>query len=174
MSMPTSPSPHFHCVFASPVGSLTLIAHEQALLALHWQAHRHPIRIPAGEQAPDHPLLCRAREQLTAYFNGTRQGFELPLELRGTDFQRQVWQALLEIPYGQTRSYAQLAAAIGQPSAVRAVGAANGRNPLSILVPCHRVIGSQGQLTGFGGGLEAKRRLLALEHPQQTLFDPLL
>ena len=102
-------------------------------------------------------------KQLEEYFAGERRRFDLPLDLRGTDFQQRCWQALLKIPYGETRSYADIARAIGQPSAVRAVGLANGQNPVAIVVPCHRVIGSDGSLTGYGGGLEIKRKLLELE-----------
>jgi len=108
-------------------------------------------------------VLTETQRQIDEYFNGQRQQFCVPLELAGTPFQQRVWSALLQIPYGQTRSYAQIARQIGTPDAVRAVGAANGRNPVSIVVPCHRVIGSTGKLTGFAGGLEAKAQLLSLE-----------
>jgi methylated-DNA-[protein]-cysteine S-methyltransferase len=107
--------------------------------------------------------LLEAERQLDEYFAGTRRTFELPLELAGTEFQRSVWRALLTIPYGETRSYGQIARQIGRPAAVRAVGAANGRNPLAIVAPCHRVVGSTGKLTGFAGGLRAKAFLLELE-----------
>lgn len=109
------------------------------------------------------PLLRRAAEQLRAYFAGQRRSFDLPLRMQGTDFQLAVWRALLTIPYGETRSYAQIAAQIGRPKACRAVGLANGQNPLAIIVPCHRVIGADGSLTGYGGGLDMKRLLLDLE-----------
>jgi methylated-DNA-[protein]-cysteine S-methyltransferase len=111
----------------------------------------------------DHAVLRDARRQLEAYFDGTRREFDLPLAPRGTQFQLAVWQSLRGIPYGDTISYAQLAQRIGKPNAMRAVGAANGRNPLPIVVPCHRVIGANGDLTGFGGGLPTKRFLLELE-----------
>jgi methylated-DNA-[protein]-cysteine S-methyltransferase len=114
-------------------------------------------------EAPQDPVLQEAERQLQEYFAGTRTRFELELEFVGTDFQKNVWLALLDIPYGQTRSYAQIAAQIGRPKAVRAVGAANGRNPLSIIAPCHRVVGKSGGLTGYAGGLRAKELLLALE-----------
>jgi methylated-DNA-[protein]-cysteine S-methyltransferase len=110
-----------------------------------------------------HPVLAEAERQLTQYFRGERRTFQLPIRLRGTAFQQRVWQHLLSIPYGQTRSYGQLAVAIGKGSASRAVGLANSKNPLSIIVPCHRVIGASGALTGFAGGLETKARLLTLE-----------
>jgi methylated-DNA-[protein]-cysteine S-methyltransferase len=109
------------------------------------------------------PLFLEAESQLRAYFDGELERFELPLAPRGTAFQRSVWDALLEIPYGSTTTYSDLAAAIGRPGACRAVGAANGRNPLAVIVPCHRVVGASGALTGYGGGLERKRLLLALE-----------
>jgi methylated-DNA-[protein]-cysteine S-methyltransferase len=149
---------------ASLVGTLTLAASDAGLVAVLWEDDR-PGRVVLGEtQAGDaHPVLRVAATQLAEYFAGTRTAFDLPLAPRGTAFQRAVWDALLIIPYGETRSYGALAAQIGRPSAARAVGAANGRNPLSIVVPCHRVIGSAGALTGFAGGLPAKERLLALE-----------
>ena len=108
-------------------------------------------------------MLLQAAEQLTEYFAGDRKCFDLPLQPEGTLFQRQVWQALAEIPYGETRSYRDIAARIGRPKAVRAVGGANGRNPLSIIIPCHRVIGADGSLTGFAGGTTVKQQLLQLE-----------
>jgi methylated-DNA-[protein]-cysteine S-methyltransferase len=110
-----------------------------------------------------HPLLVEAERQLGEYFAGSRRRFDLKLDPEGTAFQKKVWQALLTIPFGETRSYGQIARQVGSPNAVRAVGAANGRNPISIVTPCHRVIGSTGKLTGFGGGLDAKAYLLALE-----------
>jgi methylated-DNA-[protein]-cysteine S-methyltransferase len=120
-----------------------------------------------------HAILRETRRQLCEYFAGERRVFSLPLEFNGTDFQRRVWQALLTIPYGETRSYGQIARQIGQPRAVRAVGAANGRNPISIVAPCHRVIGSSGELTGFAGGLATKAQLLALEGASIQLQQPL-
>ena len=121
-------------------------------------------------EKPDHPLLLETSRQLREYFAGSRRTFDLPLEFRGTEFQRRAWSALLTIPYGETRTYGQMAEQIGNPTAVRAVGAANGRNPISIIAPCHRVIGMNGDLTGFGGGLDAKARLLSLEAPQKQLL----
>jgi O-6-methylguanine DNA methyltransferase len=119
---------------------------------------------PTGPLAPDHPLLARARDALARYFAGDRAPLDVPAEaVEGTPFQREVWAALRAIPYGERRSYAELARAIGRPDAVRAVGAANARNPLPILVPCHRVVGADGGLVGFAGGLPAKAALLALE-----------
>ncbi len=148
----------------SPVGCLSLVASDRGLVAVLWPDDR-PARVPLdpAEERPNHPLLAAAVKQLDAYFAGSLHRFDLPLDPRGTAFQRSVWSALLEIPFGETRSYADVARAIGRPSAVRAVGAANGRNPLSIVAPCHRVVGSHGALTGFAGGLEVKHWLLAHE-----------
>jgi O-6-methylguanine DNA methyltransferase len=118
------------------------------------------------------PVLSQAAAQLDEYFNTRRREFELPLDLRGTPFQQKVWKALLEIPYGETRSYAELARSIGKPKAFRAVGAANGANPIAIIIPCHRVISSGGGLGGYGGGVPLKKRLLALESgTHRSLFD---
>lgn len=151
-------------MMTSPVGSLTLVASERGLAAILWEKDR-PGRVPLSHVIDDvnHPTLRETRQQLCEYFAGERRVFSLPLDLNGTAFQRRVWQALLTIPYGETRSYGQIARQIGQPRAVRAVGAANGRNPISIIAPCHRVIGTSGRLTGFAGGLAAKAQLLALE-----------
>ena len=139
----------------TPIGPLRLSAQGGRLSRVEFAA--------AAENRSDEPVLLEAEAQLRAYFAGELRGFELPLAPRGTDFQLSVWEALLEIPYGATTTYSELAAAIGCPSACRAVGAANGRNPLAVIVPCHRVIGAAGALTGYGGGLERKRALLALE-----------
>jgi methylated-DNA-[protein]-cysteine S-methyltransferase len=149
---------------ASPVGTLTLVATDHGLAAVLWENDR-PGRVPLEVAAEDrtHPVLVEAQRQLEEYFAGRRTVFELKLDLEGTPFQRQVWAALLTIPFGETRSYAEIATQLGNPRAVRAVGAANGRNPVSIVAPCHRVIGSTGKLTGFAGGLDAKARLLELE-----------
>jgi methylated-DNA-[protein]-cysteine S-methyltransferase len=123
----------------------------------------HLDRPPEGGRSVDNPVLKEATGQLRAYFSGRLREFRLPLDYQGTDFQKRVWRQLETIPYGETRSYAQIAAAIGSPRAVRAVGAANGANPIAIIVPCHRVIGSAGKLVGYGGGLPLKQRLLELE-----------
>ncbi len=150
----------------SPVGELTLVATDEGLVAVLWE-NDDPNRVKTGplDEAPDHPVLLEAERQLNDYFAGKLHTFSLKFLFKGTDFQREVWQALTTIPFGETRSYAQIATQIGRPKAVRAVGAANGRNPISIIVPCHRVVGSNGTLTGFAGGLEAKRYLLSLETP---------
>lgn len=150
----------------SPIGALTLVASSQALVTLHM-----------GEPGPSfddaierpNPLLDRASAQLDEYFAGTRERFDVPLAPEGTDFQRRVWAVLQTIPFGVTWSYAQVARALGQVSAVRAVGAANGRNPIGIVIPCHRVIGADGSLTGYGGGLPRKRWLLAHEKAELPL-----
>ncbi len=154
----------------SPVGELTLVAAPDGLAAILWENEK-PGRVRLNVVARDdhHPVLRETERQLGEYFAGMRTRFDVPLGFAGTDFQQAVWSALLTIPFGETRSYAQIAAQIGRPGASRAVGAANGRNPLSIIAPCHRAIGSNGTLTGFAGGLEAKRLLLALEARQQTL-----
>ncbi|MBS0416441.1 MAG: methylated-DNA--[protein]-cysteine S-methyltransferase [Proteobacteria bacterium] len=148
----------------SPVGRLKLVANDLGLAAILWE-NDSPRRVPLTLVAED-PLrrvLRDAEAQLREYFAGERRRFTLPLHFAGTEFQNQVWRALLSIPFGETRTYTDIAVQIGKPAAVRAVGAANGRNPISIIAPCHRVIGSDGKLTGFAGGLEAKAHLLALE-----------
>ena len=148
----------------SPVGRLTLVASDDALVAVLWENDDpQRVRLEAAVERPDHPVLVRAEDELREYFAGKRNAFSLPLEPRGTSFQKEVWCALAGIPFGQTRSYGQLADQLGRPKAARAVGAANAHNPISIIVPCHRVIGSSGKLTGFAGGLDAKALLLDLE-----------
>ena len=148
----------------SPIGRLTLVATDEGLAGILWENDR-PRRVRLNIEAEDtrHPVLIETERQLKEYFAGQRKEFALKLDLAGTAFQRKVWNALLTIPFGETRSYGQIARQIGNPGAGRAVGAANGRNPVSIIAPCHRVVGSTGQLTGFAGGLDAKARLLALE-----------
>jgi methylated-DNA-[protein]-cysteine S-methyltransferase len=148
----------------SPIGKLKLIASEKGLVAILWE-NDDPRRVRLSELVADdaHPVLAEAERQLSEYFAGKRKTFSVALDMRGTSFQKDVWEALLAIPFGETRSYGQLAKALGNPRASRAVGAANGKNPLSIVVPCHRVIGASGKLTGFAGGLEAKAHLLRLE-----------
>jgi methylated-DNA-[protein]-cysteine S-methyltransferase len=167
---PTHDIPRFRTTFDSPVGALSLVATDVALIALVWRRETHSAVFERAVDAPDHPLLRETARQLQEYFAGSRRSFDLPLEFRGTDFQRRAWSALLTIPYGETRTYGQMAEQIGNPAAVRAVGAANGRNPISIIAPCHRVIGMNGDLTGFGGGLDAKASLLSLEAPQRRLL----
>jgi methylated-DNA-[protein]-cysteine S-methyltransferase len=158
----------------SPVGPLTLVAAAGRLTGLYMDAQRHlpgPERL-GGPGDPAAAPFAAAAAQLAAYFAGELTRFDLPLEPAGTPFQRRVWMALRDIPYGQTVSYGALAAGLGAPRASRAVGLANGKNPISIVVPCHRVIGTDGSLTGYGGGLDRKRFLLALERagaPQREL-----
>lgn len=157
-------------VVDSPIGPLTIAGRDGAVTHLCMDAQSHP---PAARHTwtPDPQGFASVVDQLDDYFAGSRQVFDVPLELDGTAFQRQVWGALRDIPYGETRSYGQIAAAIGRPGASRAVGLANGRNPVAIIVPCHRVIGASGDLTGYGGGLDRKRTLLTLErdHAPSTL-----
>lgn len=147
----------------SPVGPLLLAADDHDLLLVEFDSPRHRAAQGAGWRKGSNDVLAQTRSQLDDYFKGDRRDFNLPFSPHGTPFQREVWRALRRIPYGATISYAQLAAWIGRPGAVRAVGAANGRNPLPIVVPCHRVIGADGSLTGFGGGLPTKQFLLTLE-----------
>lgn len=154
----------------SPVGQLKLVARGDRLTAILWENDK-PNRVRLGELvlADDRPILLETERQLHEYFAGNRDAFDLALDFQGTEFQKKVWAALLTIPFGQTRTYAQIAAQIGNVNAVRAVGAANGRNPVSIVAPCHRVIGASGDLTGFAGGLANKMLLLALEAGQTSL-----
>ncbi|MEU3947623.1 methylated-DNA--[protein]-cysteine S-methyltransferase [Streptomyces sp. NPDC029526] len=152
-----------HTVIDSPYGPLTLVAdHDGVLCGLYMTEQRHrPAEETFGDR--DDAPFAEAREQLAAYFAGELKEFTLPLRPHGTPFQRRVWDELRRIPYGETRSYGRLAEALGSPKASRAVGLANGRNPIGIVIPCHRVIGASGSLTGYGGGLERKQRLLDFE-----------
>ena len=161
---------HFK-MMSSPVGQLKLVASEKGLAAILWENDEEE-RVTIGRDAIEdeaHPLLLETERQLNDFFAGKRTSFSLPLDFTGTEFQKKVWNALLTIPFGETRSYAQIARQIGNDDAVRAVGAANGKNPISIVAPCHRVIGASGKLTGFAGGLENKAFLLDLESPQGRL-----
>ncbi|CAM4230193.1 Methylated-DNA--protein-cysteine methyltransferase, constitutive [Mycobacterium basiliense] len=157
----------------SPIGPLTLAGHGSVLTNLRMVDQTYePSR--AGWKV-DHGAFADAVDQLNAYFAGDRTDFDVELDLRGTEFQQRVWKALLAIPYGETRSYGEIAEQVGAPGAARAVGLANGRNPIAIIVPCHRVIGASGKLTGYGGGLDRKQTLLELEKRRLaahlTLFD---
>ena len=152
----------------SPIGPLLLAGDDEGLRFLLFSAGRHA-REPKPEWAPDRGSLKDVALQLTSYFAGKLRAFEVALAPQGTPFQQQVWRALREIPYGETTSYGALAQRIGNPKAVRAVGLANGSNPISIIIPCHRVIGSNGSLTGYGGGLPTKKALLDLERGQTRL-----
>lgn len=185
---------HVHTVVASPVGPLTLVAASSvghpALRAIYLQHRRHPpsaafLGEPLGEDVTSSRLACgdctssglllaEAGRQLGEYFAGLRTEFDLSLELGGTPFQQLVWAELLRIPYGETATYGELAERIGRPTAARAVGLANGRNPISIVVPCHRVIGSSGDLTGYGGGIDRKRQLLDWERQVRYGTRPML
>lgn len=153
---------------SSPVGRLMLVATDDGLAAILWENDRpRRVRLQIEAEQNQHPVLVEAERQLEEYFAGQRIRFALNLDLSGTAFQRKVWDALLTIPCGQTRSYAEIARQVGAPGAARAVGAANGRNPVSIVVPCHRVVGSTGALTGFAGGLDVKAQLLTFERTQR-------
>ncbi len=152
----------------SPVGELTIVASDTGLRAVLWPVEKDG-RVTFAEdvQPGNHPVIDATKEQLDDYFAGDRTEFLLPLDPVGTEFQQSVWNALLTIPHGETSSYGELAAELGKPSASRAVGSATGRNPISIVVPCHRLVASSGKLTGFAGGLEAKQWLLNHEAPDQ-------
>lgn len=172
------PSTRAHTVIDSPIGPLTLVADGPALACVYMNGHRHappedkfgPADPAPGPQAD---VLAEAERQLREYFAGNRTEFELPLAMPGTDFQQRVWAGLREIPYGETISYGELARRLGQPNASRAVGLANGRNPVSIIVPCHRVVGSTGRLTGYGGGLDRKAHLLEFERGARAAAEQL-
>ncbi len=154
----------FYKKIKSPVGELKLVASSKALVAVLWEPERrNRVKLDTPKLAPEQPILLETERQLSEYFAGNRTHFDLPLEPDGSEFQKKVWQALKQIPFGRTQSYLNLAKAVGSAKASRAVGAANAKNPLSIIVPCHRVVGANGSLTGFAGGLHAKATLLALE-----------
>lgn len=189
MSVPTTPSgsdpdagrgspfvsdahgPLRHAVAPTTLGVFTLVADDLAVTAVHYPGQDPPLDGAWGTpvRAEDHPVLGPAAAQLAEYVAGSRTAFDVPLRPAGTPFQREVWAALLTIPYGTTRSYRQQAESVGRPSAVRAVGAANGRNPIPVVIPCHRVIGTGGALTGYAGGTALKRALLDLESGARPL-----
>jgi len=157
----------YYTLFRHPAGLVSVIAGDEGVEQIRFDASIPPDAMRRDE----HPVLRETARQLEAYFAGDLREFELPLVMKGTPFQIRAWSALRQIPYGETRSYAEQARVIGAPDAIRAVGAANGRNPIPIVVPCHRVIGSNGKLTGFGGGLPLKRWLLDHEsHPRLPLL----
>ncbi|HEU5028120.1 MAG TPA: methylated-DNA--[protein]-cysteine S-methyltransferase [Spirillospora sp.] len=160
-----------HVVVDSPVGPLTLVALDGALCGLYMvnQRHRPPEESFGTPGDPHTEPFAATAEQLAAYFAGELTDFDLPLNLRGTPFQGRVWAALQEIPYGETTTYGELAIELGKPSASRAVGLANGKNPVGVIVPCHRVVGSTGSLTGYGGGLDRKRYLLDFERKTRSV-----
>jgi len=158
----------------SPVGEIKLVASEKGLSAIVWEFEDFSrVHLENVIEDRDNAILLETEKQLSAYFKGERNYFKLPLDLKGTAFQKSVWEALLSIPFGQTRTYGQIARQIGKPKAVRAVGAAAGKNPVAIIAPCHRVIGASGKLTGFAGGLHNKAILLNLENNPNTLKLPL-
>lgn len=157
-----------HTTIESPVGPLLLGANEAGVCLIEFHESKHRVPRNPDWREGESELLERTRRQLAEYFAGTRRTFDLPLAPKGTEFQRAVWRALADIPYGETISYVQLATRVGKPAATRAVGAANGRNPLPIVLPCHRVIGANGSLTGFGGGLPTKQFLLRHEGALQA------
>ena len=161
----------FYKFVDSPIGKLKLVASDVGLVAILWE-NDNPRRVPLSElvEEEQQAILLQTERELEEYFAGKRDAFSIPLDLRGTAFQKDVWRALQAIPFGKTLSYGQIAYQLGRPSASRAVGAANGRNPISIVVPCHRVIGSTGKLTGFAGGLHVKAHLLSLEASSQLIL----
>lgn len=160
----TTDGRRFSVVEPTPIGPVTVVADGAAIIGLYLEVHRHGLDPSEyGDRVDGDPLLAEAGRQLTDYFAGERTEFDLPLRPEGTQFQQQVWRALCDIPFGETWSYRELAERIGRPTASRAVGLANGRNPISIVIPCHRVIGANGSLTGYGGGIDRKRWLLAHE-----------
>ncbi len=155
---------YFYKTMKSPLGELKLVASNDGLAAILWENDDPKrVRLHPQEENKTHPVLLETERQLNEYFAGRLENFSLTLDFAGTDFQKKVWKALLTIPFGETRSYGQIARKIGHPKAVRAVGAANGKNSISIVAPCHRVIGANAQLTGFAGGLKAKAWLLDTE-----------
>ena len=153
----------FYTIVPSPVGKLRLVGSDRGLVAVSWESKRSSVPRLETMEDPHHPVLVEAARQLDQYFAGQRKEFELKLEFRGTDFQKRVWDELLKIPFGETRTYGEIARRLGNVNAMRAVGAANGRNPIPIIAPCHRVIGASGALVGFGGGLEVKEYLINFE-----------
>ena len=167
MTMPDTSACTAQTTINTPLGKMLLARTEKGLAGVWFEGQKHHPAPLTAARRPDDALLRRAAEQLHAYFAGETLAFDVPLDLQGTEFQRAVWQALLEIPAGETRTYGHIAQSLGSASAVRAVGGAVGRNPVTVIVPCHRVIGSDGSLTGYAGGVERKRALLALEHEQE-------
>ena len=153
---------NYYTYYQSPYGQMTIQANDTGLLGAWFEIQTTQPQ-DLGAYSDEHAVLNQTKLQLEEYFSGRRTQFDLPLAAKGTDFQQSVWQALCKIPYGETWSYQQLADEIGNPKAVRAVGLANGKNPISVIVPCHRVIGKNGKLTGYAGGVEAKEKLLQLE-----------
>jgi len=163
---------HYTTVLESQFGELTLTATDKGLRAVRWpaeMANRVPLPDEITDQ-PDHPMLLATQNQLQEYLGGERKSFDLPFDLRGSEFQEKAWLALAAIPYGATMTYGEQAALLGRPKAARAVGAANGRNPISIILPCHRVVGAGGHLVGFAGGLDTKKQILEFERENASLY----
>jgi methylated-DNA-[protein]-cysteine S-methyltransferase len=155
---------YVHKLMSTPAGNLKLVASENGLAAILWEKDNpQRVRLEHGAEDKHNTILLETERQLNEYFAGTRKSFSVNLDFVGTDFQTNVWRALLSIPYGETRTYGEIAKQIGNKKAMRAVGAASGKNPISIIAPCHRVIGASGDLTGFAGGLDKKALLLSLE-----------
>lgn len=162
---------YVYTTMPSPIGELKLVGSDRGLAAILWREQRlSSASVGAAREDRGHPVLIETRRQLTEYFAGRRKAFDLKLDFVGTDFQKSVWAELLKIPFGETRTYGQIAKRLGNENAMRAVGAANGRNPIPIVAACHRVIGASGALVGFGGGLETKAKLLELERGELA-FD---
>jgi methylated-DNA-[protein]-cysteine S-methyltransferase len=153
-----------YAIVKSPVGDLLLVADADALIGLYFAEHKHaPAPKQTWEKNDRHPILSETAKQLQEYFSGIRMSFSIPLRLKGAHFQEKIWRQIARISYGATTSYSELAARVGAPQAIRAAGTATGRNPISIIIPCHRVLGKNGELCGFAGGIKNKRRLLKLE-----------
>jgi methylated-DNA-[protein]-cysteine S-methyltransferase len=171
MTLTTASKSLVYTLEPSPIGELVLVSDGRALRGLYMQEGRMPVVVQPEWERSEAPFGA-VRTQLQEYFARERTTFDVPLALEGSPFQRRVWNALLEIPYGTTTSYGELARRIGKPAAARAVGLANGRNPVAVIVPCHRVIGADGSLTGYGGGLERKQHLLRLEAPADSVERP--
>ena len=167
MTGTNEPTETYRAQLDSPVGVLTVIASDAGLRRVLWEEQDDEVGDAVLDT--DHPVIAAACTQLREYFCGDREVFDLPLDLVGTDFQKEAWLALASVPYGETTSYGEQAERIGRKGAFRAVGAANGKNPVPIVLPCHRIVGANGALTGFAGGLDIKQRLLALEQDQQSL-----
>jgi methylated-DNA-[protein]-cysteine S-methyltransferase len=151
-----------YTTFTCELGTVTIQCGQRGVTGV-WFENQTSLPNDLGRESPTHPILIKTKQQLEEYFSCQREGFDLPLEYCGTPFQQAVWQQLIQIPFGETRSYQEIAIAIGNPKAVRAVGAANGKNPISVIVPCHRVIGASGKLTGYAGGIDRKQKLLQIE-----------
>lgn len=158
--------------FESPLGPVLVARTERGLAGVWFEGQKHQPVDLAAPLLPEDELLSRAMAQLLAFFAGGAESFDLPLDLHGTDFQQRVWGELLRIPAGRTTTYGALAQALGAPQAVRAVGGAVGRNPVSVIVPCHRVVGNDGSLTGYAGGIDRKRRLLDIERAKELVMTP--